>query len=383
MDPKNAIKYEAFIVGAGPAGLMAARELSQQGVNYVIIEAKPKIGYPLKCAEITREETFSELFDRMDYPFIKNKISRVSFQINNTRKYINKKFFMIDKPKFQQWLAKPIEKNLMLNTKLVKVKKKNHFLEIFTTKGTFQSNLIILANGTKYGIQEKFGLIANSVEQIPCIGGFFKNETLNPDTAYFFFDKDNFVASWCFPKGNSIFNAGAGIMLKCSRTKGLNLANAFSQSMQQFGISLEGKISFGGTYVTNGPIRQTYSDHLLICGDAAGQTYAGIGEGIYFSLKAGRLAGRTAIKAIDNNNFEREYLKNYEMAWRKSFGQQMNAGIIFTTLLFFFMRNHLAQTSLKMVKPQDLYDIWIEGRVSLPLKLTYIILKMFGCSPKR
>ncbi len=54
--------YDAIIIGAGLAGLMAARELDTNKVNYVIIEAKSKIGPPLKCGEMTRQDTFLELF---------------------------------------------------------------------------------------------------------------------------------------------------------------------------------------------------------------------------------------------------------------------------------------------------------------------------------
>ena len=87
---------------------------------------------------------------------------------------------------------------------------------------------------------------------------------------------------------------GVGAILK-KPTKQLNLKNAFERSMRQFGIAFEGEHSFGGSYVTNGPIHRTYSDHLLVCGDSAGQTFAGIGEGIYFSLKAGQYTFVTKI----------------------------------------------------------------------------------------
>ena len=73
--------YDAIIIGAGPAGLMAARELDANKVNYLIIEAKNKIGSPLKCGEITRQDTFLELFEHTDYPFIKNRISNISFRV--------------------------------------------------------------------------------------------------------------------------------------------------------------------------------------------------------------------------------------------------------------------------------------------------------------
>ncbi len=116
--------YDVIIIGAGPAGLMAAIELEKNNVNYVIIEAKGKIGSSLKCGEITREDTFIELFNRTDYPFIKNKISNISFRIKNTQKLFKKNMFMLDKPGFLQWLTGPIEDNLMLNTKLIGINEK-------------------------------------------------------------------------------------------------------------------------------------------------------------------------------------------------------------------------------------------------------------------
>jgi digeranylgeranylglycerophospholipid reductase len=46
--------YDVIIIGAGPAGVMAARELEKNNVNYLVMEAKAKIGIPLRCGEITR-----------------------------------------------------------------------------------------------------------------------------------------------------------------------------------------------------------------------------------------------------------------------------------------------------------------------------------------
>ncbi len=66
--------YDVLIIGAGPAGLMAARELEKNNVNYLVIEAKGKIGSPLKCGEITRKDTFLELFDCTDFHRIKRAL---------------------------------------------------------------------------------------------------------------------------------------------------------------------------------------------------------------------------------------------------------------------------------------------------------------------
>jgi flavin-dependent dehydrogenase len=153
--------------------------------------------------------------------------------------------------------------------------------------------------------------------------------------------------------------------------------------MNKFEIPLTGAPSYAGHYVTNGPIHRTYSDRLLVCGDAAGQVFAGIGEGIYFSLKAGQLAGQTAIKAVKKDSFNRQFLKEYEVHWKKSFGRQLNAGLILATNLFFLMRHNLVLKVLKIISPNEILNIWFNGIVSFRLKIFYYLLKMFGCTPNR
>ena len=349
--------YDAIIVGAGPSGLMAARELNANKVDYVIIEANSKIGSPLKCGEITRQDTFLELFGCNDYAFIKNKISNISFRVKDTEIVIKKNMIMIDKPQFLRWLAEPLEDNLMLNTKLEDICQKLDLLQISTNKGTFHAKLAILAYGTRYKVQKTFELVKKDIELVPCIGGLFENTTLLQNTAYFFYDEDMGIASWAFPKENNIFNAGAGILLKSKERENPNLKRSFRHLMNKFGISLNGKPCYAGNYVTNSSIHQTYSDRLLVCGDAAGQVFAGIGEGIYFALKAGQLAGQTAIKAVKKETFNKEFLKEYEVHWKKSFGRQLEAGIILTTILFFLMRRKLVLRVLKIVTPKEINNI--------------------------
>jgi digeranylgeranylglycerophospholipid reductase len=375
--------YDAIIIGAGPAGLMAARELAANKANYLIIEARNKIGSPLKCGEITRQDTFLEFFEGTDYPFIKNKISNISFRVKETEKVIKKNMIMLDKPKFLRWLAEPIENNLMLSTKLEGIRQKLDVLQISTGQGTFHAKLAILAYGARYNVQKAFELVKRDIELVPCIGGLFENTTLLQNTAYFFYDEDMGIAAWAFPKENTIFNAGTGIILKSKEKANPNLQRSFRDLMNKFDISLNGKPCFAGNYVTNGSIQQTYSDRLLVCGDAAGQIYAGIGEGIYFALKAGQLAGQTASKAVKKETFNKEFLKEYEVHWKKSFGRQLDAGIILTTILFFLMRHQLVLKALEIIKPKEILNIWFNGKVSVRLKFFYYLLKIFGCKPKR
>jgi len=51
----------------------------------------------------------------------------------------------------------------------------------------------------------------------------------------------------------------------------------------------------------------------------------------------------------------------------------MMAGVIFARVLFFLMRHHLAHKALKIIKPKEIGDIWINGVVSFRIKLFYYL----------
>ena len=43
--------YDAVVVGAGPAGGMAARQLATAGFSTLVLEKKKIVGEPVQCAE--------------------------------------------------------------------------------------------------------------------------------------------------------------------------------------------------------------------------------------------------------------------------------------------------------------------------------------------
>ncbi len=368
--------YDVIIIGAGPAGLMAARELKNENISFLILDSTRKIGLPLRCAEITREDSFLELFGSTNYPFVKNRTSKFAFQTRDTKKVIKKNFLMLDKPQFLQWLAAPVKDKVELKTEVQDITLEDKYLQLHTNRGIFQSKLVILGYGTNYRIQKQFGLVQKEIELVPCIGGLFKSDSVQQDTAIFYYDEETHTASWVFPKQKGIVNAGSGIMLKAKHRQ--NLERLFKKAMKHFNITLTGQPSFGGVFVTNGPIKKTYSDRMLVCGDAAGHVFGAIGEGIYFALKAGKIAGEIAKKATLSNNLSGKFLKRYEKEWKKAFGKIMHSGIVFATVLFFLMRHRLVGRALRIIKPQEIYDIWIKGKVSWRIKLLYLFVKAIG-----
>jgi len=69
-----------------------------------------------------------------------------------------------------------------------------------------------------------------------------------------------------------------------------------------------------------GPIPRTYSNGLLIVGDAASQTKPTTGGGVIFGLLCSKIAGEVAYEAVKNNNFSEAFLSRYQRRWKEEIG---------------------------------------------------------------
>jgi flavin-dependent dehydrogenase len=73
-------------------------------------------------------------------------------------------------------------------------------------------------------------------------------------------------------------------------------------------------IRFGGT-------SQSYDNHLLIVGDAAGMIDPLTGEGLQYAMDAAEISANTIVEAFRKDNFTKKFLKRYQRRWIKSFGK--------------------------------------------------------------
>jgi flavin-dependent dehydrogenase len=76
----------------------------------------------------------------------------------------------------------------------------------------------------------------------------------------------------------------------------------------------------GGVFPTH-PLGRTYGPRTVLCGDAAGLTNPFTGEGIYYAMISGEIAGKVLLDALANDDAHGQALSRYQKMWMKDFGK--------------------------------------------------------------
>ncbi|MBU7033056.1 MAG: NAD(P)/FAD-dependent oxidoreductase [Theionarchaea archaeon] len=137
--------------------------------------------------------------------------------------------------------------------------------------------------------------------------------------------------SWIFPKDGMV-SVGNGTWLYALKKYKVNLKRCLdrfihehpvaSPKLQNAEILYPQSAMIGFTGVTT-PI---FGDNFMIAGDAAGFVSVPTGEGIYYSMWSGRIAGETAVRALTLNDCSRKVLHTYRKVINKKVGADMKWG---------------------------------------------------------
>ena len=335
-------KHDVVVVGAGPGGSIAARTAAGKGLDVVLIERNLEIGVPVKCAEGVSREI--DKFVEIDYNWISAVLkgtithgpdgSEVVLSVDG----MDEAMYVLERRLFDKFLAQDAIRagaDVRVKTAAYGVIKEQEQVKGIYAHAAGEdirifADVVVGADGVESrvgrwgGIDTRLRLadVSTCAQYLMC--------DVEPSTGYgeLFFGEE--IAprgyAWIFPKGEDTVNVGVGIGGDVSdeNHRALAYLNAFARDKFPDGEIIT---EIYGAVPLSGPVYETVSAGLLLVGDAARHVNPITGGGILEAMHGGKIAGEVIAKAVQEKNFSKRRLMEYEKRWKKEFGRILYAGM--------------------------------------------------------
>src|SRR3989449_87821 len=291
--------YDAVVVGAGPAGGMAARPLAAAGFRTAILEKKKVVGEPVQCAEGVSEFGLASNGLHPRDEWIAQRVSGAKCIVpNGTWFYITRlPGYAISRPVFDRWLvdgAVDDGAELRTSTKVTGIARHDGGWRIEANGETIESRILIGADGPASFVARQAGLVRNPERNRGYEDRFRRADVPLLDPEYFLLyirEAYNGSSAWIFPKSDSV-NLRAG---------GHIYAHAATVDFcRKFGIDVDRRTqTIAGSIPARYDLTALAAPGLAIAGDAAGITNPLNGARIPPGIFNWRVAGQFAVNALE------------------------------------------------------------------------------------
>ena len=340
------ISYDVVVVGAGPAGSIAARYAAMAGARTLVIEEHAASGSPVQCTGLVSSKTL-DVCDIEPGAWVYQKIkgahifspdgSSISIGGEKVRAYV------IDRTIFDRHLlqrAAEAGADVMIKTKAVGLvpglgpgqgsARGKKVLEIITNgkRLDISAGVVIGADGVQGSIARWSAL--GQVQKV--LSGVQIETTYNVENTdhvevFLGSDVPGFFA-WAVPVSKN--TARIGLCVDPAKThlsayehlRRFLHANPRMKERSEKGCSdmLVGCIPLGSQ-------SGTAADGVIITGDAAGQVKPTSGGGVYMGALCAKIAGEVAGKAALSGDTSAGALMEYDRRWREAVGKELAVGM--------------------------------------------------------
>jgi digeranylgeranylglycerophospholipid reductase len=328
-------KYDVLVIGGGPAGALAAKTAVDKGLSACLVEKRPAIGAPVRCAEGIGKEALQEFIDP-NPRWISAEMTGAGIVAPDgflmkleSNLAGNKVGYILDRKIFDRelvWRAAEAGADVAVKTRASSPIIENGYVigakvESCGNVMNVTADVVIAADGVESKFSRWCGIdttvpvreIMSSVQYV------MTDIDIDPHSTVFYLGNE--VAPegylWIFPKGERSANVGIGISGKKSGEghRAKDYLDRFVKKTFPHGKPIE-HIA-GGVSVCR-PLDCTVADGLIITGDAARVVDPLTGGGIYNSMYTGRLAAEVAADSIGSGEVSKKSLMVYDKTWRAS-----------------------------------------------------------------
>jgi len=332
--------FDVVVIGAGPAGSRAAARIARGNRRVLLLEKRPRVGYPVRCAEAVGPREDVERYLPLDDRLVSSPINGfliVSPDGTRFQREMPGIGFVVDRELFDQRLAAAaVSAGAELRT--------GHQAMGLIREGTQVLGVRVkdLASGSEYDERAEVTVGADGVESLsPRWAGLKKS--LRPDElfacaeeliegidlpgAFIEFHLGRSFApggyAWVFPKGNGKANVGVGINpLRADGKTAVEYLNAFLARRAPGGKRT--RLVIGGCSVARG-LNALAADGFVAVGEAANQNNPFSGGGIINALEGADMAASAVAAALDRGSASAKDLGAYTREWRRTVGKSNEA----------------------------------------------------------
>jgi digeranylgeranylglycerophospholipid reductase len=329
--------YDVVVVGAGPAGSMAAKTAAEEGLEVLLIEKRQEIGTPVRCAEGISKENIERFFE-VDEKWIAAEVVGAKIYAPDGTEVVmseemagNEVGYVLERKIFDRFVARSAAKagaEVIVKTSATDFVRKKDGLEVklrrMGEEWSVETKILIGADGVESKIGRKAGIIKTlklgDVES--CAQYLMTGLEMDPNYTYFYLGNELAPGgyAWVFPKGNGSANVGIGVLPKIAKKTAREYLDSFIERE-----NISGKITefVAGAVPVYGEVETAVADNIMLAGDAAFHADPITGGGIANALSAGYYAGKVAAEAVRKENYSASFLKKYDDLWKNDFGKKL------------------------------------------------------------
>ncbi len=320
------MNYDVVVVGAGPAGAIAAKYAAKNGADTLLIEEHAFIGSPVQCTGLISTAALKEC-ETGEGNFVLNKMRGAFVYAPNCEELVVKgkdvKAHVIDRKIFDRTLAEralDAGANILLRTRFIGMERGKISVISNGEKKEIRADVVIGADGIQSTVGRSAGL-PRCEKFLSGIQFEAPYDAKDPEFVEIFTGNDiapGFFA-WAVPfKGFARIGLAKnpGAPAKYYLEKLLThpvVASRYLGSRTEFVL--------GG--IPLGPPKKTVTDGVMLVGDAAGQVKPTSGGGIYMGAVCAKIAGEVAARTSRKETG----LEEYEKRWRSAVGRELAIGM--------------------------------------------------------
>ncbi|MDD1753107.1 MAG: NAD(P)/FAD-dependent oxidoreductase [Methanotrichaceae archaeon] len=376
-------KYDIAVIGAGPAGSMAAKYAAKAGANVVLLEEHPQLGWPIECAGLIGWRALDEgelppdkfVLGGLKGATVYSPIGKkVSFKAQSPRAWV------VDRKLFDRSLALEAVRagsdlRVKSHVKSIFKSSSNNQIYVLTLAGNdkIEAKMVISAEGVKCNLARKAGIAPP--EQILSgaqVEAPFQVE--DTEKVEIHLGASSGLFAWVIP-----LDEGSARIGLCTKERSCEWLRFFlrKKTIQRRLLGSPVGLFVGGLPL--GPSRCTVANGLISVGDAAGQVKPTSGGGIYPGLVCAKIAGNVAAVAALEGDCTAKRLLEYDMRWRAVLGHELEIGMRLNKFLTRMNNEELDEAIEYLGRKPDILSIIEEhGDIDRPSRLMLKMLPRIG-----